>query len=150
MGSTWLPVKLLTTLSPLSSSGHRLVVFSKEYISTTQRKNIKALEEGSAQLESINDAFQKYLKVRDRSVSSMEVVCFFEQYAMYPLGKKTFVVLEESASPPGIDTQPIQANHETMCQFEDEDREGYKSISQKLPMWISNSADPRPRPNNMV
>jgi hypothetical protein len=46
----------------------------------------------------------------------MEVACFFERYALYPRGKKTFVVLEESASLPGIDAQPIQANHETMCQ----------------------------------
>jgi hypothetical protein len=104
--------------------------FSKENISTTQIKNIKDVEEGSEQLGSINDAFQKYPKVRDRSVSWMEVACFFERYALYPRGKKTFVVLEESASLPGIDAQPIQANHETMCQFEDEDREGYKSISQ--------------------
>jgi hypothetical protein len=51
-----------------------------------------------------------------------------------------FIVPKESASLPGVDAQSIQAHHTDMCKFEDEDREGYKSISQKLSQWISEFA----------
>lgn len=111
-----------------------------DWIGTTHKEDIKDLEERSAKLASINTAFQKFLKARDRSESRefVEVACFFEEYAMYKAKKKIgIIVLKESASLPGIDPQPIQANHVDMCRFEDEDREGYKRISQKLSQWIS-------------
>ena len=113
-----------------------------DLVSTTQKENTKDLEERSAKLVSINEAYQKYLKKRDRSDSRdyVEVACFFEQYGMYITGKKVFIVPKESASLPGIDSQSIQAHHTDMCKFEDEDREGYKSISQKLSQWISDFA----------
>ena len=55
------------------------------WISTTHKQDIKDLEERSAKLISVNEAFQKFLKARDRSESRefVEVACFFEQYAMY-------------------------------------------------------------------
>ena len=110
------------------------------WISTTHKQDIKDLEERSAKLISVNEAFQKFLKARDRSESRefVEVACFFERYAMYKGGTKMgFIVPKESACLPGIDPQSIQANHVDMCKFEDEDREGYKRISQKLAQWIS-------------
>jgi hypothetical protein len=110
-----------------------------DWVSTTHREDVKDLEERSAKLISINTAFQKYLKARDRSESRefMEVACFFEEYAMYKATKKLGVIVpKESACLPGIDPQLIQANHVDMCRFEDEDREGYKRISQKLSQWI--------------
>ena len=111
-----------------------------DWISTTHKEDVKDLEERSAKLMSINDNFQKFLKARDRSETRqfVEVACFFEQYAMYKLGKKIgTIVPKESACLPGIDPQSIQANHIDMCKFEDEDREGYKNISQRLSQWIS-------------
>lgn len=111
-----------------------------DWISTTHKEDIKDLEERSAKLISITTAFQKFLKARDRSESRefVEVACFFEEYAMYKGGKKIGVIVpKESACLPGIDPQSIQANHVDMCKFEDEDREGYKRISQKLSQWIS-------------
>lgn len=111
-----------------------------DWISTTHKENVKDLEERSAKLMSINEAFQKFLKARDRSETRqfVEVACFFEQYAMYKAGKKIgTVVPKESACLPGIDPQSIHANHVDMCKFEDEDREGYKNISQRLNQWIS-------------
>ena len=111
-----------------------------DWISTTHKEDIKDLEERSAKLISVNEAFQKFLKARDRSESRefVEVACFFEEYAMYRLGKKIGIIVpKESACLPGIDPQSIQANHVDMCKFEDEDREGYKRISQKLSQWIS-------------
>ena len=111
-----------------------------DWISTTHKEDVKDLEERSAKLMSINEAFQKFLKARDRSETRqfLEVACFFEQYAMYKAGKKIgTIVPEESACLPGIDQQLIQANHVDMCKFEDEDREGYKNVSQRLGQWIS-------------
>ena len=103
------------------------------WISTTHKQDIKDLEERSAKLISVNEAFQKFLKAQ-----FVEVACFFEQYAIYKGGTKIgFIVLKESACLPGIDPQSIQANHVDMCKFEDEDREGYKRIPQKLAQWIS-------------
>ena len=111
-----------------------------DLIGTTQKKDIKDLEERSEKLININVAFQKFLKARDRSKSRefVEVACFFEEYSMYKAGVKIGVIVpKDSASLPGIDPQSIQANHVDMCKFEDEDREGYKQISQKLSQWIS-------------
>jgi hypothetical protein len=111
-----------------------------DWVSTTHKEDMKDLEERSAKLMSINDAFQKFLKARDRSEARrfIEVACFFEQYAMYKAGKKTRIIVpKESACLPGIDPQSIQANHVDMCKFEDEDREGYKNISQRLSQWVS-------------
>jgi hypothetical protein len=108
-----------------------------DWIGTTHKEDVKDLEERSTKLISINTAFQKYLKARDRSESRLEVACFFEEYAMYKKTKKIGVIVpKESACLPGIDPQSIQANHVDMCRFEDEDQEGYKRISQKLSQWI--------------
>ena len=104
-----------------------------DWISTTHKEDVKDLEERSAKLININNAFQKFLKARDRSETGqfVEVACFFEQYAMYKAGKKIRIIVpKKSACLPGIDLQSIQANHVNMCKFEDEDREGYKNISQ--------------------
>lgn len=111
-----------------------------DWVSTTHKEDVKDLEERSAKLMNINDAFQKFLKARDRSETRqfVEVACFFEQYAMYKPGTKIgTIVPKESACLPGIDPQAIQANHVDMCKFEDEDREGYRNISQRLSQWIS-------------
>lgn len=115
-------------------------------VSTTQRENTKDLEERSAKLAEINDAFQKFIKLRDRSGpgSYLELACFFEQYGMYFAGKKYLIVPKESASLPGIASQSISSHHTNMCKFEDEDREGYKNISQKLSQWISSLVSPQP------
>ncbi|KAI9763799.1 MAG: hypothetical protein M1839_006309 [Geoglossum umbratile] len=111
-----------------------------DWASTTHKEDVKDLEERSAKLMNINDAFQKFLKARDRSETGqfVEVACFFEQYAMYKAGKKIGIIVpKESACLPGVDPQSIQANHVDMCKFEDEDREGYKNISQRLSQWVS-------------
>ena len=111
-----------------------------DWISTTHKEDVKDLEERSAKLMSINKAFQKLLKARDQSETRqfLEVACFFKQYAMYKAGKKIGTIVPKgSACLPGIDPQLIQANHVDMCKFEDEDREGYKNVSQRLSQWIS-------------
>jgi hypothetical protein len=67
----------------------------------------------------------------------VEVACFFEQYAVYKFGKKVGVIVpKESACLPGIDPLSIQANHMNMCKFEDEDREGFRAVSQRVNQWI--------------
>ena len=111
-----------------------------DWVSTTHKEDVKDLEERSGKLMGINDAFQKFLKARDRSETRrfVAVACFFEQYAVYKAGKKIGVIVpKESACLPGIDPQSVQANHSDMCKFEDEDREGYKGVSQRLSQWVS-------------
>lgn len=106
-----------------------------DWVSTTHKEDVKDLEERLAKLMNVNNAFQKFLKAQDRSETGqfVEVACFFEQYAMYKAGKKIgTIVPKESACLPSIDPQSIQANHVDMCKFKDEDREGYKNISQRL------------------
>ena len=110
------------------------------WISTTHKKNIKDLEKRSEKLISINTAFQKFLKARDRSKSKkfVKIACFFEEYSMYKAEAKIeIIVFKKSAFLADIDPQSIQANHVDMCKFENEDREKYKKISQKLSQWIS-------------
>lgn len=111
-----------------------------DWVGTVHKEDVKDLEERSAKLMSVNESFQKFLKARDRSETGqfVEVACFFEQYAIYKAGKKIGIIVpKESACVPGIDPQSIQANHVDMCRFEDEDREGYKNISQRLSQWIA-------------
>ncbi|KAF1963909.1 hypothetical protein BU23DRAFT_494935, partial [Bimuria novae-zelandiae CBS 107.79] len=87
-----------------------------DWASTTHKEDIKDLEERLVKLININNAFQKFLKARDRSETRqfVEIVCFFEQYAMYKGGKNIGVIVpKESACLPGVDPQLIQANHQT-------------------------------------
>jgi len=110
-----------------------------DYFSSTHKEDMHDLEERSAKLIQVNDAFQKFLKARDRSRTGnvVEVACFFEQYAVYKGGKKVGVIVpKESACLPGIDALSIQANHSDMCKFEDGDREGFRAVSQRVKQWI--------------
>jgi hypothetical protein len=112
-----------------------------DMVGKTYKGNVKDLEERSTKLSSISEAFQKFVKARDRSESRhfVEIACFFEQCAMYKTSKKAGVIVpKESACLPGVDPQSIQANHVDMCKFENEDKEGYKNISQRLQQWTSN------------
>jgi hypothetical protein len=124
------------------------------WVSTTHTEDVKDLEERSAKLMNINDSFHKFLKDRDRSESRqfVEVACFFEQYPMYNLAGQKIgtIVPKESASLPGIDPQSIQANHVEMCKFEDEEREGYKNISQRLSTWVADIGRTSPKASEKV
>ena len=107
------------------------------WVSSTNDLKTKDLEERSAKLISVYDAFLKFLKGRDRSKIPIEVACYFEEYPMYVAGKKIgMIVPKQSASLPGIDPLSISANHVDMCKFEDEYRNGFRSISEKLSQWI--------------
>ncbi|RYO56649.1 hypothetical protein AA0116_g8440 [Alternaria tenuissima] len=104
--------------------------------SDTKKEDVKDLEERSAKLVSINEAFLKFLKARDRSGAPVEVECFFEALSLKILGKRFLIVPKKSAVLPGIDGQSIEANHVDMCKFADEERSGFRSISEKLSQWI--------------
>ncbi|KAF9641528.1 alpha/beta-Hydrolase [Lasiodiplodia theobromae] len=109
------------------------------FVSSTNDEKVKDLEERSAKLISINDAFYKYLKKRDRSnvnKNFLEVACFFEVYPMKIGGMKMHIVPKESACLKGIDPQSISAHHSDMCKFEDEYRDGYQCVSGQLQLWI--------------
>ncbi|OKP11536.1 Protein SERAC1 [Penicillium subrubescens] len=111
-----------------------------KYFMPAAGQNIKDLEERSAKLISINDAFAKFLKERDRSRTKpfLEVACFFEDESLYNImGKKIGkVVPKESASWLGVDALSISQDHIAMCKFRDEDSADYKNVVGKLCQWI--------------
>jgi hypothetical protein len=108
-----------------------------QIFSTTNNEKMKALEERSQKLVSINDSFYKLLRARDHSDSHMRVACFFEEYPTYVMKKSIgMVVPKSSATLSGIDPIPIAASHSGMCKFADEHRNGYKNISETLSQWI--------------
>lgn len=117
----------------------RLAVNILSYFMPAAGQNIKDLEERSEKLASINDAFAKFLKERDRSRTKpfLEVACFFEDESLYKgkarIGK---IVPKESASWLGVDALSISQDHIAMCKFRDEDSSDYKNVVGKLCQWI--------------
>jgi hypothetical protein len=105
-------------------------------VSRTQQDSMQNLEKRSEKLASINDAFAKLLKERDRSEERpfIEVATFFEEF---PYGKVGVIVPKESAKLLGFDLQSIAANHVTMTKFECPEATGYKDVSNKLSQWIA-------------
>jgi protein SERAC1 len=103
------------------------------WISLTNNEKAKDLEERSAKLVGINEAFLKFLKARDRSKTPIEVACYFEEYPIYVAdGGFGVIVSKKSAVFPGIDSLSIPANHIDICKFKDEDRNGFRNILEKL------------------
>ncbi|CAG8982619.1 hypothetical protein HYALB_00008111 [Hymenoscyphus albidus] len=93
----------------------------------------------SERLATINDAFAKLLRPRDRSESRnfIEVATFFEEYPVRKLGKKTMTIVpKESASIFGFDLQSIAAYHMDMTKLEGSYVPGYIDVSNKLKQWI--------------
>ncbi|KAJ5133222.1 Alpha/Beta hydrolase protein [Penicillium atrosanguineum] len=116
-----------------------LAISILSYFMPTQKRNIEDLKERSVKLISINDAFAKFLKERDRSRTKpfLEVACFFEERPLHkgPI-EIGFIVPEESASWLGVDAVSIPANHIDMCKFESKFGSDYKSVTGKLCQWI--------------
>ncbi|KAJ5152915.1 Alpha/Beta hydrolase protein [Penicillium canariense] len=117
-----------------------LAVSFLSYFMAAAKQNIEDLKERSAKLASINDAFAKFLKQRDRSRTKpfLEVACFFEDESLYKKGVKIGkIVPKESASWLGVDALSISKDHIAMCKFSDEDSSDYKSVSGKLAQWVA-------------
>jgi hypothetical protein len=105
----------------------------------TNSKNIKALEEGSETLVSINNNFAKFLmqRARSRDEHSVDVACFFEELSLKVKGNSVGrIVTQDSAVIVGVDPIGIEADHLSMCKFEDDERRGYIRASEKLCSWI--------------
>lgn len=100
--------------------------------------NVNDLEERSAKLMGVDEAFREYAKVKDRSAEQFEIACCFEEYPTFKEGERHgfFVVPEDSARLPCFDTIPFPANHIDMCKIEHEFIVGYKRIVQQLRQWI--------------
>jgi hypothetical protein len=97
------------------------------YFSSTKKEDIKDLEERSAKLLGINQEFLAFIKARDRGIP-IEIACIFEALSIKLLGQKLLIVTKHSAVLPGVRGQSIEANHVDMCKFEDEERNGFRSI----------------------
>lgn len=105
-------------------------------VSRTQKDSMENLVRRSEKLKSINDAFAKLLKARDRSdaKSFIEVATFFEEY---PFTKAVgLIVPRESAKLLGFDPVSIAANHVEMTKFQGRYVSGYVAVSGKLSQWI--------------
>lgn len=128
------------------------------YFSATNKESVTDLEERSAKLLQINEAFQKFLNVRSRSETRnfMEVAYFFEAYPMFKLGKQFIVPKDSACGPSGTDPLPIAADHRGMCKFEHEYVEGFKAVTQKVNQWIDefnerkNDADSKQKASNLI
>jgi protein SERAC1 len=119
------------------SAKARWAAAALRYLALTNSVTLNDLQERSRTLISINEDFLKFLRGRDRSWAPVEIACFFEQYPMSVAGKNIgLIVPKDSATLPGIDPLSISANHVDLCRFEDEDRNGYISISNILSQWI--------------
>ncbi|KAF2807646.1 uncharacterized protein BDZ99DRAFT_489297 [Mytilinidion resinicola] len=105
----------------------------------TNPKNIETLKEHSDSLVAINHNFAKFLMSRAKSQKehSVEVANFFEELSL-KIGRKSVgrIVTQDSATIVGVDPIGIEADHISMCKFEDEERRGYVRASEQLQGWI--------------
>ncbi|KAK3941299.1 Alpha/Beta hydrolase protein [Diplogelasinospora grovesii] len=106
-------------------------------LATTNADKVKDLEERSKLLMEINHNFARFIKERDRNRPWVEIACYFEEIPTRVMGKNIgFIVDKESATLEGIEPLSIQEEHADMCKFEDEYRNGFVSITDKLNTWI--------------
>ncbi|OBT51772.1 hypothetical protein VE04_08326, partial [Pseudogymnoascus sp. 24MN13] len=106
-------------------------------MSQTNGEKIKDLEERSKLLVEINQSFSQFIKGRDRKGPWIEIACYFEEIPTRIMGKNIgFIVDKSSATLDGIVPLSIQEEHADMCKFEDEFRNGFISITDKLNSWI--------------
>jgi hypothetical protein len=106
------------------------------WIGTTNDKKMKDLQERSMKLISVNDSFLKFLYARART-APVALACFFEEYSTYIGSKKLgLIVPKESAILPLVDAQSIPASHSDMCKFENDEINGFRSVSEKLSEWV--------------
>ncbi|QPC78322.1 hypothetical protein HYE68_009074 [Fusarium pseudograminearum] len=105
-------------------------------VSVNQEK-LKHLDERSDKLMDISNEFLKLVHERQRSDAPIEVAFYFEEH---PTKRKKvnlgFIVDRSSAVPMGFTALSIAADHSNMCKFEDEIRDGFISVSNKLYQWI--------------
>ncbi len=120
--------------------------------STTNDENMKDLKERSGKLMNINDNFYKFIKIRDQSKSHLNIVCFFETIGTHVKRKSGIglnvsinlgiIVPKASATVQGLDPIPIEDTHSRMCKFDDQNRNGYKNITETLSQWIKKLHEP--------
>ena len=110
--------------------------------------NVKALKPGSETLVMINNNFAKFLFARAESPDdhTVDVICFFESLSLkIKGGVKSRIVPQESAVLVGRDPIDIEADHISMCKFEDEERRGYIRASDALCSWVKKINDKLPK-----
>jgi hypothetical protein len=119
-------------------------------LSSTKQEDVRDLEQRSQKLVSINEAFLKFLKERDRDRTKgpVEIACFFEEHPTYVRGKKLGLIVQKSSAGaiPGIDPVSISASHSGMCKFPGDYVNGYINISQLLARWIT-ALEEEPNPS---
>ncbi|KAF2181455.1 putative ribonuclease p/mrp subunit [Zopfia rhizophila CBS 207.26] len=105
---------------------------------------IDDLNRRSQKLISINGAFLRFLKARDRSPTPVDVACFFEGLPTYFVNGTTEVIVSKSSATfSGVDPLKIPAKHDNLCRFGDKFQDGYIGITKVLNEWIRALAAPR-------
>ncbi|KAI9765525.1 MAG: hypothetical protein M1840_007351 [Geoglossum simile] len=106
-----------------------------ELFKSTNKENVKDLQDKSEKLSSLGRAFPNLLRRRTETGelnAKIEVVCFFEELPSKVIG---MIVPEESACLPGYEALSIHADHSSMSKFANRTDPGYGRVSSVLARW---------------
>jgi len=108
-------------------------------------QTIRDLDKRSAKLQQISINFHMLLQKRyaSKDLRPIQVACFFEQKTTSKTWWKVKsnlgqIVSADSATLAGYKPIGISANHITMCKFPDVETPGYKDVTGKMKLMISN------------
>ncbi|KAH0542301.1 hypothetical protein FGG08_003328 [Glutinoglossum americanum] len=102
---------------------------------STNKENLKDLQEKSEKLSGLGRAFPNLLRRRaetSEAKEKIELTCFFEELPLKAIG---IIVPEESACLPGYESLSIHADHSGMCKFRGRSDGGYRRVSGVLARW---------------
>ncbi|KAK4217349.1 hypothetical protein QBC37DRAFT_438144 [Rhypophila decipiens] len=110
--------------------GHKFA----ELIGQAKSKDlVSVIEKDAPRLQELGDSFSNILRDRAKTDQSIEVVFFYEEFGMGPLGH---IVTKDSATVAGYEAQAIPADHVDMVRFDTNAEPGYVRIKVVLERWI--------------
>ncbi|KAM7223601.1 hypothetical protein V8F06_001075 [Rhypophila decipiens] len=110
--------------------GHKFA----ELIGQAKSKDlVLVIEKDAPRLQELGDSFSNILRDRAKTDQSIEVVFFYEEFGMGPLGH---IVTKDSATVAGYEAQAIPADHVGMVRFDTNAEPGYVRIKVVLERWI--------------
>jgi len=108
-------------------------VLPKKFLDTTPQL-IEALKTNNQQLQNINRLFTDV-------ISRFHIYFFHETRAMEIKGRRELIVDEPSAAPDveGAERSGIEADHSSMCKFDDVDSPGFETVAEALKRYSNNA-----------
>ncbi|KAL9002858.1 MAG: hypothetical protein Q9188_004242 [Gyalolechia gomerana] len=118
-----------------AETGRRFIKLFK----TTNAELSKDLDEKSEKLAKLGKQFPALLNSRAQTPETrIDIVCFYEglttRLGIIDIG---MIVKESSACLPGYPRTLLDANHENMCKFKDNDDDNYLRLSGLLARWVT-------------